>query len=250
MWVSDNTSKLYAYKMSDKSRDSSKDYELHSDDDDPIGIWSDSVTMYVADRTDGKIYAYYAFPRLTASDFSLTGATLNNSWTHGSWYYKADTGPDTACRGPVSAKTKTLTGLSRDTTCKYTAYSKSGCAGGYEMADVTFTTIASGDRDSSKEFDTNAAQYGIWSDGTTMYVHWYSWELMKGGVQAYSLATGSRNSGKEFSLHSNNDRTEGMWSDGTTMWVSDWTDDKLYAYNLSTKSYDGSKDISLHADNG
>ena len=109
---------------------------------------------------------------------------------------------------------------------------------------------APGDRDSSKEFDTNAAQYGIWSDGTTMYVHWYSWELMKGGVQAYSLATGSRDSGKEFSLHSNNDRTEGMWSDGTTMWVSDWTDDKLYAYNLSTKSYDGSKDISLHADNG
>ena len=258
MWVSDYTdSKVYAYKMSDKSRDSSKDYELHSDNDTPVGMWSDGTTMYVADYTDGKLYAYYAFPRLTASDFSLTGATLNNSWTHGSWYYKADTGTDTACRGPVSAKSKALTGLSRDTTYEYTAYSKSGCASGYEMADVTFTTATYGDRDSSKDKDISAflasgeAPADICSDGTTMYATWFIWSLQYGNIRAFDLTTGSRDTSKEFNLRDFNRKIMpfSLWCDASTVYVGDREGDKIYAYNPSTGARDTSKEFNLHSDN-
>ena len=51
---------MYAYKLSDGSRDSAKDYTLHSDNGNPGGIWSDGTTMWVLDVNDDKIYAYHS----------------------------------------------------------------------------------------------------------------------------------------------------------------------------------------------
>ena len=61
MWVSDDDDdKLYAYKMSDKTRDSAKDFDTltNAGNTTPLAIWSDGTIMWVSDSSDRKIYAY------------------------------------------------------------------------------------------------------------------------------------------------------------------------------------------------
>ena len=65
MWVahflwSGTESKIFAYNLSTKSRDSSKDFDtlLAAENKNPVGLWSDGTTMWVADSQDGKLYAY------------------------------------------------------------------------------------------------------------------------------------------------------------------------------------------------
>ena len=63
MWVTDLVDdKLYAYTISDKNRDSSKDFNtlFASGNRDLSGIWSDHTTMWVVDSVDDKLYAYDA----------------------------------------------------------------------------------------------------------------------------------------------------------------------------------------------
>ena len=60
MWVSDWDKKIYAYKASDKTRDTSKEFDTlkGAGNQSPIGIWSDGTTMWVADLGRKKIFAY------------------------------------------------------------------------------------------------------------------------------------------------------------------------------------------------
>ena len=52
-------------------------------------------------------------------------------------------------------------------------------------------------------------------------------------LYAYTLATGARDTAKEFALELRQRRVPaGIWSDGTTIWVGDSADRKLYAYTL------------------
>ena len=59
MFVGDNVDdKVYAYKMSDKSRNPSRDITLDSANGVAVGLWSDGDTLYVVDSTDDTVYAY------------------------------------------------------------------------------------------------------------------------------------------------------------------------------------------------
>ena len=87
---------------------------------------------------------------------------------------------------------------------------------------------------------------GIWSDGTTMWVARYHGNK----VQAYDLATGARQQGRDFStltgnggIGAGNGGIGGIWSDGTTMWVTDNQDDKVYAFVLATGAREPGSDI-------
>ena len=95
----------------------------------------------------------------------------------------------------------------------------------------------------------NSGAYGIWSDGTTIWVV----DVRDDKLYAYALADGTRLSSKEFALHSDNGNPRGIWSDGTTIWVADFDDDKLYAYALADGTrQDGRndrKEFDLHGDN-
>ena len=60
IWVADNSDgKLYAYRKSDKTRDSGKDFDTltAAGNENPTGIWSDDATMWVLQES-GRIYAY------------------------------------------------------------------------------------------------------------------------------------------------------------------------------------------------
>ena len=81
---------------------------------------------------------------LTVSGVTATGATLNVSGHNAQWWYKANTGPDTTCQGPVSTTTKALAGLTPGTSYTYKAYSATGCdSANLLVAASQFTTSAS-----------------------------------------------------------------------------------------------------------
>ena len=105
-------------------------------------------------------------------------------------------------------------------------------------------------RPAQRDIDTllgagNDSPYGIWSDGTTMWVGDYVGDKL----YAYTLATGERDADKDFNTLAvaGNDGPTGIWSDGVTMWVADNSDDRLYAYTLATGSWDAGKDIATLA---
>ena len=91
----------------------------------------------------------------------------------------------------------------------------------------------------------NTDAVGMWSNDTTLWVA----DSEDAKLYAYTLATGTRDSGEDIDLHADNANPTGIWSDGTTLWVADDTDDKLYAYTLSTETRDSTRDITLDTDN-
>ena len=201
MWVADfGDDKLYAYKMSDKSRDSGEDFSLHSSNEYPNAIWSNGTTMWVTDSGDDKVFAYKMSDksRDSGKDFNTLDAAGN--------------------RDPR--------GLWSDGTTMWVTDTEDKKIYAYKMSDKS--------RDSGKDFDTldaagNDSPRGIWSDGTTMWVV----DSDDDKVYAYKMSDESRDSGKEFDLHSENTGPYGIWSyDRATMWVADRDEDKLYAYNL------------------
>ena len=97
-------------------------------------------------------------PSLSAGSITTTGATLAMANYAGDWHYKADVGPDTACQGPVSATTQTVTGLTSGRTYTYSAYRASGCAD----ADLVATVEFAAGPVSVSNLDEASHQYGWW----------------------------------------------------------------------------------------
>ena len=197
MWVADfEDHKLYAYRMSDRSRDSGRDFTLDTANGSPVGIWSDGTTMWASDFAAGKLYAYRMSDRSRDADNDFD--TLSDAgnlfpegiWSDGTTMWVADTG--------------------RDMLFAYNA-----------------ATMA---RDADKDFTLdlgNDFPVGIWSDGYTMWV--VDWRDAK--LYAYSMSDRSRDAGKDFALDADDQSTEGLWSVGNTMWVASRDDGRLYAYD-------------------
>ena len=81
------TIKFTLTKCQTKSRDSDKDFDTLSaaGNTDPQGIWSDETTMWVADSSTDKIYAYNLSTKARDSDKdfdTLDAATNNNPHRH------------------------------------------------------------------------------------------------------------------------------------------------------------------------
>ena len=56
--VDDEDEKVYAYRLSDKARDPSRDIPLTSPNSDAYGAWSYGDTLYVTDTSDKAVYRY------------------------------------------------------------------------------------------------------------------------------------------------------------------------------------------------
>ena len=157
-----------------------------------MGIWSDGITMWVADYEDDKLYAYLTGSRAWDASRDFDTNTLRAAgnraptgiWSDGITMWVADYGDD-----------------------KLYAYD-----------------LARKARDSAKDFDTlkaagNEDPVGIWSDGTTM------WVVDDGDVKiyAYDLASKARVPARDFETlqAAGMFHPRGIWSDGDTMWVSE-----------------------------
>ena len=112
-------------------------------------------------------------------------------------------------------------------------------------------------------FSKNESAWGIWSDGTTIWVAdsaRFSTDTTV-ALYAYDLVDGARDEdnrgrdSRDIALDADNTAPAGVWSDGATVWVADQQDGLLYAYGLSdgarTEDGDGrdARDIALDADN-
>ena len=91
----------------------------------------------------------------------------------------------------------------------------------------------------------NDRPYGIWSNGTTMWVA----DIDGDKIYVYRLSDGERDSSKEFELAPDNNNPRGIWSNGTTMWVAQFNATTIYAYNMSDGERDTSKEFNLVGDN-
>ena len=124
---------------------------------------------------------------------------------------------------------------------------------------------APGDAPQPQEFlfSKNESAWGIWSDGTTIWVAdsaRFSTDTTV-ALYAYDLVDGARDEdnrgrdSRDIALDADNTAPAGVWSDGATVWVADQQDGLLYAYGLSdgarTEDGDGrdARDIALDADN-
>ncbi|MDE0471711.1 MAG: cadherin repeat domain-containing protein, partial [Ekhidna sp.] len=224
-------------------RYTSKEFDLHKDNSSPWGLWSDGTTMWVVDYSDDKLYAYTLATgaRDTSKEFDLHGDNSypGGLWSDGTTMWVANEEP------------------SNDYSRRHKLYAY---------------TLATGVSDGSKDLSVNIADTNypsgiylddteildLWSDGTTMWVLGititgvvgYPPDIYNRKLYAYTLATGARDTSKEFDLDRDNRRPLSSWSDGTTMWVADYVNDKLYAYTLATGARDTSKEFDLDRDNG
>ena len=95
------------------------------------------------------------------------------------------------------------------------------------------------ERDSALDFSgldtaTNNNPYGVWSDGTTMWVT----DSIDDKLYAYKTNPGqadhgARETAKEFDLDADNGSPRGIWSDGVTIWVVDSGGDNVFAYRMA-----------------
>ena len=209
MWAADSPPasglvKIYAYNIAAKARDGAKDFTTlaAAGNNDPVGLWSDGITMWAADAGSDRIYAYNMSTKArdSAKDFNTLIAAGNNDpagiWSDGSTMWVAD-----------------------DVDDKIYAYN-----------------MASKARDSAKDFTSldaagNNIPQGLWSDGSTMWVT----DSQDDKIYAYSMSTKARDTNRDFSALSaaGNNEPRGIWSDGTAMWVSDWQDSRIYAYKTA-----------------
>ena len=100
MWVSDGEDgMIYAYRMSDKSRDPANDLftvkvPKIANNSSPTGIWSNGETMWVADYESDRIFAY-TLPDSLSPPLDLTATvsgTGGDSQVDLTWQAPSDTG--------------------------------------------------------------------------------------------------------------------------------------------------------------
>ena len=178
----------------------------------PTGVWSNGAALWIADSTDGMLYAY-----------TLAGGARDSS-------------KDIA----LDADNASPAGIWSDNTTIRVADQLEGKVYAYTLAD--------GARDSSRDIalsSDNGFPWGIWSNDTTIWVV----DVTDDKLYAYTLADGARDSDRDIDLSGDNTSPRGIWSDETTIWVADSGDDKLYAYTLADGDRAAGHDIGLHSSN-
>ena len=173
--------------------------ELDSGHNSPTGLWSDGVTLWLAENGDGaddEVYAYdrESGERVEEREFALheTNRAPRGFWSDRSVVWVSDSGRE-----------------------RLFAYD-----------------LATGERLGEREFalaEGNADARGIWSDEETMWVL----DGRAAALFAYGFESGEVLAGYE--LDSANDDPRGIWSDGVTVWVSDDGAKRLFAYRLPAR---------------
>ena len=210
LWVAnggtdDSDDKIYAYTLSDGSRDADKDIETlnAAGNNRPFGLWSDGTTLWVSDLGDDKLYAYTIATgvRNAGKDISLDDANSDPSglWSDGTtiWVVNSDF-------------------INNDGKDKIFAYK-----------------LADGTRDADKDINTlnnagNNIPAGLWSDGTTLWVANAGSSNLK--IFVYKLADGTRDADKD--INSLSISPNGLWSNDTTLWIVNGLSDNILAYQL------------------
>ena len=150
--LADPDDKIRAYALSDGMRQdgtgstTDREFDLHADNDDPGGIWSDRTTLWVSDYGDDKIYAYM-----------LADGTRVSETTGGTTTYPKDV--------TLHSDNEDASGIWSNGTTMWVVDNVDNKVYAY--------TLATGGRDIGSEFGLHSENdnlRSIWSHGTTMLV--------------------------------------------------------------------------------
>ena len=228
-------------------------FDLHSDNDNPKGIWGNDETIWVSQSgTAPGLFAYSRSDgsRDSSKDFTTLAAAGNAAPTglcsDGTTMFVVD-------RDDSKVYAYTLATGVRDSTKDITLVSANTKSEGvwcdadtvwvveddtapnndifaYNRADGTQNTgVDFPDLDPTVDGSPlNANPRGIWSNGETMFVV----DDEDATVYAWKMSDQMRDSDKEIALNVDNEDPEGLWFDGRVLWVVDDADDRVYAYDL------------------
>ena len=151
MFVADRVQlKIYAYKMSDTTRVTGKEFSLDSDNSSPQGLSCDPTHLWVADQTNShttsKIFVYEK-DGTRASSLDLPAGTLSPSTTDG------------------AVNNHDQRGMWSNGTTLFVVDHGDSQVYGYQLSDRT--------RDDDKNLDLDAANtdpWGLWFDGRVLWV--------------------------------------------------------------------------------
>ena len=177
------------------------------------GIWSDGTTMWVADKSDAKVYAYdLATGRQDVTrEFALLdvpGIVSNTNpsgiWSDGTTMWVANEADPDIGRSVFTSVVEAL-----------------GDVGDDILDDFNLGEDSASDETTTRVVDLHGDQI-------------FAYALPRTSVPAEAIPF-RRNPAKDFArmASAGNDRAEGIWSDGQTMWVADQDDDRVYAYRVS-----------------
>ena len=124
---------------------------------------------------------------LTATEITPTSAQLVIDGHTAQWWYKASTGPDSSCQGPVAANddADALTGLTERSSYAYTAYSQTGCNSADLLATAAAFDTGGLSVGNTSQTANSVRQVGWIGDTTTTYA--YATSFTTGSVGGYAL---------------------------------------------------------------
>ena len=229
----------------------------------PMGIWSDGVTMWVAQRpttvvgdtSTAKLFAYNMSTKArdSAKEFNTLDAAGNDNprglWSDGSTMWVVDYSDQKVYAYDMDTKarvsSKDFNNLYRFDVDQDDPTAKP--FGVWSDGDIMWVLDDDEDDLSAYAYDVgtkarvpnedfaslyavgNETPGGIWADEHTMFV---ANAFSPNRIFAYWRSNKAPDAARYIELASSNDRARGIWSDGTTMWVSDNDDAKIYAYAL------------------
>ena len=270
MFVTDEREgKVFAYAVSDGSRQEIREFKLDASNSTPVGAWGDGGTLYVANFPfvggTGTLFSYEltatpvpATGVLTVSGVPHVGQTLtagldsvedaNGIPVNVEYSYRwirRDGDTDADIDGATGV-TYTVTADDVDSRIAVVVSFIDGDGYAETLTSDATETVIRGPLTGGFELHgrDNDNPWGIWGDDDTVWV-----SDQASDIYAYSRSTSSRDEDKEFSgnvlFSAGNAHRLGIWSDGTTMFVVDDADGMVYAYELSEMSRDSAKDIVL-----
>ena len=271
MWVAeDNSLTVTAWNLDNGDRIRGSEFNLPSEIGliDKKALWSYGPTLWVTSAAKQKVYAVNLFsndstlsaltvgpddiigfnPRrssyavglaatVTTATITATPTDGNATMTFGSQDVDTETDGHQVHLSPGRNRVAiTVTAEDKVATTVYSVSIGRGVEDtyGWKAVDDLDGLIAVG----------NLSPFGIWGDDNT---HWVA-DFIEARVFAYNR-DGTRDSSKEFPLHSDNGSPTGIWSDGAIMWVADAEDAILYAYQLSDGTRLPSRYITLDPSN-
>ena len=237
IWVVDDefhnetTETIRAYRKSDKVRDAEKDITSltirSAGNLKPRGIWSNGMTIWVADSRKDMIFAYdkTTLERDERKDFNTLKAAGNNEpsgiWSNGMTMWVADPTDNKIYAYRMSDK-------SRDPAKDFDILSDNHNPKAHQLIRA----------DNTSRWLDNTNPRGIWSDGTTMWVT-NTLSSSTDRIYAYRMSDWSRDGAKDLILPTHDADAEKdnrfprhIWSDGTDIYVSDGYSDRVFIYAL------------------
>ena len=222
---------IRAYRKSDQTRDDEKDITGRTmkaaGNVKPRGIWSDGMTMWVADSREDKIFAYDKTTRQrdASKDFYTLQAAGNNEpsgiWSDGMTMWVADPSDNKIYAYRMSDK-------SRDPDKDFDILSDNHNPRANQFIGA----------DNTPKWLDNTNPHGIWSDGATMWVT-NTLIASTNRIYAYRMSDWSRDGARDLILptHDADARKDNkfprhIWSDGTDLYVSDGYSDRIFVYSL------------------